>query len=186
MSQPRRAGPSPRACAWWIKCNPTAPRHGGWNWPDLFQDYRPGQAYTWSVGTALSQKNARIARAGDPVFGYAAGEGHRELLALAQVERAAVFVPGQGPVSRHAGMQGGFTVALQPVALLEQPLPLGQVRAVLRGTDPEFFRTRFGSIFKVGPTECARLLAAVKVANPHIRIPRAWPSPAGRVRRSKG
>src|SRR6266487_4512671 len=101
MSVKAAGGPSPlgggqgkaparQAAAWWIKCDPTSGRHHGWNWPDLFREYRAGKPYLWSVGPALSQRNARLAKPGDPVFGYAAGEGHRALLALAEVERAGV------------------------------------------------------------------------------------------------
>ena len=168
------------AVAWWIKCDPTADRHHGWNWPDLFDEYRPGEPYLWSVGTSLSQKNARMARPGDPVFGYAAGEGHRELIALAAVERAAVFVPGEGPPTTTSRFPGGFTVALKPVALLEQPLPLSLVRQVMRGLEPEFFRTRFGSIFKVRPRELARLIEAIAAANEGLRVPAKWRHRAGR------
>lgn len=160
--------------AWWIKCDPTSSRHGGWNWPDLFREYRPGEPYLWSVGVALSQKNARLARPDDPVFGYAAGVGFRKLLALAQVERGAVFVPGEGPLLPRGGPPGGFTVAIRPVALLSTPLPLDEVRAALRGTSPEFLRTRFGSIFKVTRPEFCRLLRAVATSNPSLPLPRAW------------
>jgi len=165
----------PRAVvAWWIKCDPSSLRHQGWNWPDLFEEYEPGKPYLWSVGPSLSQKNARLARRGDPVIGYAAGEGHRELLALAEVERAGVFVPGEGPLRGASPFPGGFTVSIRPVALLPNPLPLAAIRVALRGLDPEFFRTRFGSIFKVRRAELARLLGAVKSANTGIRVPLAW------------
>jgi hypothetical protein len=126
------------------------------------------------VGTALSQKNARAARAGDPVFGYSAGEGYRELAALAQVVEGSLFVAGQGPRAARSVVPGGFTVALRPVALLDQPVPLAAVRRALAGTQPEFFRTRFGSIFKVRPPEYARVMRAVRAANPGIEVPGAW------------
>ena len=177
----RRAAPTaPRRefLAWWIKCDPTSQRHGGWDWPDLFREYRRGEQYPWSVGPSLSQKNARLAQPGDPVFGYAAGEGHRELAALAQVERGAVFVAGEGPPRGASGFRGGFTVAISPVAMLDNPVPLAQVRAAMSGLSPEFLRTRFGSIFKVRPAEYRRLLAAVHRENPSLQLPRDWPKAA--------
>lgn len=174
MTPARRNTDARAACAWWIKCDPTAAAHGGWNWPDLFEEYRRGESYLWSVGTALSQKNARLALAGDPVFGYAAGEGFRQLLALAEVERGALFVPGERPPSLQSGLPGGFTVSLRPVALLPNPVPLAQVRGAMRRHDPEFFRTRFGSIFKVAPSELRALVALVGRENPGARIPASW------------
>lgn len=174
MTRATRSPAARTACAWWIKCDPTSPAHGGWNWPDLFDEWEPGVPYTWSVGTALSQKNAREAQPGDPVFGYAAGEGHRELLALAQVVRGSVFVPGEGPAVRRSAVPGGFTVDLRPVALLDHPLPLSRVRGAMRGMEPEFFRTRFGSIFKVRPAEFAKLLREVERENPELSVPPAW------------
>jgi hypothetical protein len=160
--------------AWWIKCDPSAPGHGGWNWPDLFDGYRRGEPYLWSVGTPLSQKNARLARKGDPVVGYAAGEGHRVVMALAEVERGGVFVPGARPPSLSSGLPGGFTVALRPVALLKAPVPLAEVRRALRRFEPEFFRTRFGSIFKLREAELRALLGEVRRTNPGARAPPEW------------
>lgn len=186
MKRHTRAKPARTACAWWIKCDPTSPAHGGWNWPDLFQEWESGVPYTWSVGTALSQKNAREALAGDPVFGYAAGEGHRQVLALAEVVRGSVFVPGEGPAVRRSAVPGGFTVDLKPVALLEHPLPLARVREVMRGTQPEFLRTRFGSIFKLRPREFARLLRAVERDNPELPVPRGWYGRVPSTRNKKG
>ncbi len=174
MSSPRPAPQASPACAWWIKCDPTAAAHGGWNWPDLFEEYRPGKPYLWSVGTALSQKNARLARRGDPVFGYAAGEAFRAVLALAEVERGGVFVPGERSPSPGSGLPGGFTVALRPVALLANPVSLSAVRKALARHDPEFLRTRFGSIFKVRRGELRALLTLVGRADPGAHIPRAW------------
>ena len=174
MTAGRRPPQERQACAWWIKCDPTAAAHGGWNWPDLFAEYRAGEPYLWSVGTALSQKNARLAKQGDPVFGYAAGPGFRVLLALAEVERGAVFVPGGRPPTPGSGLPGGFTVALRPVGLLETPITLAEVRRALSGHDPEFLRTRFGSIFKVGPRELRSLLLLVGRKDPAAMIPAAW------------
>jgi len=182
--RPERRGGAARA--WWIKCDPTAPAHGGWNWPDLFDGYEEGVPYTWSVGTALSQRNAREARPGDPVFGYAAGEGHRHLLALAEVVRGSVFVAGEGPAARRGASPGGFTVDLRPVALLGRPLTLGEVRDAMRGLEPEFFRTRFGSIFKVRGPEFRRLRDAVERANPEVRFPRRWSARSAPARHKKG
>jgi hypothetical protein len=164
----------PAAAAWWIKCDPTAEAHGGWDWPDLFADFEPGVPYLWSVGTALSQKNARAAARGDPVLGYSAGEGHRCLRALAEVERGGVLVPGTRPPSPSSPLPGGFTVSLRPVALLERPVPLKDLREALARHDPEFFRTRFGSIFRVSGPELRAVLAQVKRANPRARVPTAW------------
>lgn len=161
-----------RSAAWWIKCDPTAAAHGGWNWPDLFAEYRKGERYLWSVGTPLSQKNARAARAGDPILGYSAGEGFRELRALAEVVEGAVLVPGTRPPSRLSPLPGGFTVALRPIALLERPVPLSDLRRALRRFEPEFFRTRFGSIFKVSRPELRAILAEAKRADPALRLPR--------------
>ena len=182
------AGPAAArpACAWWIKCDPTAAAHGGWNWPDLFEGYRAGEPYLWSVGTALSQKNARLAKKADPVFGYAAGEGFRRLLALAEVERGGVFVPGERPPNAASGLPGGFTVALRPVALLANSVSLLEVRRALARHDPEFLRTRFGSIFKVRAFELAALIALVQRANPDAPIPRAWRPRAGGPRPAPG
>lgn len=165
------------AAGWWIKCDPTAPAHDGWDWPDLFREYREGKPYLWSVGTALSQKNARAAQPGDPVLGYSAGEGYRVLRALAQVERGALLVPGTRPPSPSSPLPGGFTVSLRPVALLERPLSLGELRAALGRFEPEFFRTRFGSIFKVSQGELGAVVRAVKRANPGLRLPGNWPRP---------
>ncbi len=172
MNPGRREQP-PRL-AWWIKCDPTAPGHGGWDWPDLFAEYRAGKPYTWSVGTPLSQKNARLAGVGDPVVGYSAGEGYRIVRALAEVEAGGVLVPGTRPPSLASGLPGGFTVALRPVALLERPVPLKDVRRTLSRFDPEFFRTRFGSIFKMREAEFRALLAEVRRRNPALRVPRSW------------
>jgi hypothetical protein len=167
--------------AWWIKCDPTAPGHHGWNWPDLFLQYRRSEAYLWSVGTALSQKNARLARRGDPVVGYSAGEGYRVVAALAEVERGAVFVPGARPPSLTSGLPGGFTVALRPVALLETPLTLARARTLLAPFESEFFRTRFGSIFKMREAELRALLGEVRRTNPGVRVPPRWPGPRAAV-----
>jgi hypothetical protein len=168
------SGARSRAAAWWIKCDPTSPAHGGWDWPDLFEEYRKGEPYLWSVGTPLSQKNARAAKSGDPVFGYSAGDGFRVLRALAAVERGGVLVPGTPPPSRNSPLPGGFTVALRPVALLGAPVPLAAVRRAMARHDPEFLRTRFGSIFKVSRSEMRALLREVERANPAPPIPRAW------------
>lgn len=184
----RAEAPAPSGRAgWWIKCDPTAPAHGGWNWPDLFEEYRPGELYTWSVGTALSQKNARLARPKEPVVGYAAGDGFRAVLALAQVEAGAVFVPGARPPSVSSSLPGGFTVAIRPVALLDNPVPLEDVRRALRRFEPEFFRTRFGSIFRVREPELKAILAEVRRRNPALRLPAHWPAPRGEAtKRARG
>jgi hypothetical protein len=172
-----RAVARPPAAGWWIKCDPTAQAHNGWDWPDLFREYRRGEPYLWSVGTPLSQKNARAAKPGDPVLGYSAGEGHRVLRALAQVESGAVLVPGTRRPSLSSPLPGGFTVSLRPVALLANPLPLADVREALGRFEPEFFRTRFGSIFKVARPELRAVLRAANRANPGLRFPPHWPKP---------
>jgi hypothetical protein len=118
-----------------------------------------------------------MARRGDPVLGYAAGDGHRELRALAEITQGGVFVPGEGPLRGGSPFRGGFTVAIRPVHLLEHPLSLERVRETLRGCDPEFLRTRFGSIFKVARPEFVRLLAAVRSENRPGRIPAPWTRP---------
>lgn len=184
----RAPPPAPRErAAWWIKCDPTAPAHGGWNWPDLFTEYRPGEPYTWSVGTALSQKNARLARPKEPVVGYAAGEGFRAVLALAEVEAGAVFVPGARAPSVSSALPGGFTVAIRPVALLSNPVALEDVRHALRRFEPEFFRTRFGSIFRIRDGELRAILAEVRRRNPGLRVPSHWPAlPSAATKRARG
>jgi hypothetical protein len=107
--------------------------------------------------------------------------------ALAEVVRGGVFVPGEGPRVGRSPLPGGFTVDLRPVVLLDRPLPLAGVRAALRGTHPEFFRTRFGSIFKVRPAEFRRLLAAVEETNGRLRLPAGWRALAApRVTNRKG
>ncbi len=172
-SRTRRAPLAP--AGWWIKCDPTAPAHDGWDWPDLFGEYEAGKPYLWSVGAPLSQKNARAALPGDPVLGYSAGEGYRVLRALVQVERGAVLVPGTRPPSPSTALPGGFTVSLRPVALLERPLSLAELRVALRRFEPEFFQTRFGSIFKVSRRELTAVVRAAKRANPSLRLPGNWP-----------
>ena len=162
------------AAAWWIKCDPTSAAHGGWDWPDLFREYRRGARYLWSVGTPLSQKNARAAAQGDPVLGYSAGDGHRTLTALAEVVEGGVLVPGTPPPSRNSPLPGGFTVALRPVALLENPVPLEDLRVALRRHEPQFLRTRFGSIFRVSGPELRALLREARRHNPRLRVPPAW------------
>ena len=173
MSAPPGGTSRGGSAAWWIKCDPTAAAHRGWNWPDLFDEYRLGVPYLWSVGTPLSQKNARAASRGDPVLGYSAGEGYRELRALAEVVAGGVMVRGTPPPSRSSPLPGGFTVALRPVALLDRPLPLADLRRALRRFEPEFFRTRFGSIFKVTRPELRAVLREAGRANPSVRLPRS-------------
>ena len=47
-----------------------------------------------------------------------------------------------------------------------------EVRNALARHDPEFFRTRFGSIFKVSQPELRALWKAVAAANPKLQVPR--------------
>lgn len=155
MSAAARREVRPGRRVWWIRASSD---HSAWRWRDLFREYVRGEPCYYAMGSTLSRKCAREARGGDLAVCYMAGEGYREVQALAQITAGDVRDDDGRPA-----------VSLRPALWLDAAVPRAALIAHPALRAAPFFRIRLGTMFPVSPLEWRAVSALLAGGNPSLR-----------------